>query len=47
MPLVVFAFSKRQCEAGAQGLGGVDLNSKKQKSEVIAYMNKVRVRICV
>ena len=45
LPMVIFAFSKRKCESGAQGLQGVSLNTKAEQSHVTSFCNKSLSRL--
>jgi len=40
LPVVVFAFSKKRCEELSAALGNVDLNTKPERSRVVAFMDR-------
>ena len=42
LPVVVFSFSKKQCEANAEFFGGKDLLTKREKGKVGKMLQQVR-----
>lgn len=45
LPVVVFTFSKKRCEANAASLSAVDLNVASEKSEVHVTVEKALTRL--